>query len=296
MRHGYYTPEESRLRIVVVVLTIALVVFGIVAVNKCSNPSNNYGSGLYAYWDDPDQEEEGEDPDDTTETQQKNLRETLSRVLEEPLTMDIRAGERYEDCYLRNRPELQELKNKGLGGAKILAETGADANGDYKSSPTEDESCICPKPEVVGIGLDDSDSGIPNRIKRGEISVNSTPIDSRGGVSGWYSIFGLYITIENLTSREIDVTIRQGLLLETLGDNIQNIVVKQTVAVRLKSYEKKTVRVLAYCASHHRTSPVGYDIRFTPFYLLANESVYRSQEAVWQWQENWYASFRDMMY
>ena len=282
MGYGYYTPEERLLRIAVVVLAIAVIVLGIVAINRCSNTSQDDYSSLYPIYDDDDID------DDIIPVVQPSLQESLSRVMDEPQTINIQSNERYEDCFLRIYPELNR-RDKKLGGAKLLGETCADAHGDYKSRSTKDKTCRWPKPKDVGIGLDDSEDGIPGRIDRGEVSVDVSSVDSHGESSWWYVIFGLSITIENLTNVEMDVIIRQGLLLETLGDDVQNIVVRRTVIVHLRAYETQTVRVTAYCASHHRTSPLGYTARITPFYLMAESSVFDSQEAVWQWQEDWYA-------
>lgn len=285
----YYTDREQILRIVVIVLAIAVIVLGVVALKNCSR---NDGSGSPPWWESyyPG-DDEPEEPEPPT-VQEPSLSDELEHVMDQPLTVFVEEGERYEDCFSRYYPELEKLKEKGLGGAKLLGETCADAHRDYKSRSTSERTCQWPRPEDMGIGLDDSEESLPNRINNGDVIAEVSPIDNQGGVSGWYSIFGLYITIENLTGMEMDVVIRQGLLLETLGNDVQNIVIRKTVTVHLRAYEKQTVRVTAYCASHHRTSPVGYTARITPFYLMAEESVFYSQESVWQWQEEWYANIR----
>lgn len=285
----YYTDRERILRIVVIVLAIAVIVLGVVALKNCSR---NDGSGSPPWWESyyPG-DDEPEEPEPPT-VQEPSLSDELEHVMDQPLTVFVEEGERYEDCFSRYYPEFEKLKEKRLGGAKLLGETCADAHRDYKSRSTSERTCQWSRPEDMGIGLDDSEESLPNRINNGDVIAEVSPIDNQGGVSGWYSIFGLYITIENLTGMEMDVVIRQGLLLETLGNDVQNIVIRKTVTVHLRAYEKQTVRVTAYCASHHRTSPVGYTARITPFYLMAEESVFYSQESVWQWQEEWYANIR----
>lgn len=290
MGYGYYTDRERILRIVVILLAIAVIILGVLALKNCSRNSGESESPPWweNYYTEDDESEEPEPPT----VQEPPLSDKLEHVMDQPLTVFVDEGESYEDCFSRYYPELEKLKEKGLGGAKLLGETCADAHRDYKSRSTSERTCQWPRPEDVGIGLDDSEESLPNRINNGDVIATVSPIDNEGGVSGWYSIFGLYITIENLTGMEMDVVIRQGLLLETLGNDVQNIVIRKTVTVHLSAYEKQTVRVTAYCASHHRTSPVGYTARITPFYLMAEESVFYSQESVWQWQEEWYANIR----
>ena len=286
----YYTDRERILRILVIVLAIAVIVLGVLTMKNCSRNSGKSGSPPWweTYYS---EDEETEEPEAPT-IQEPSLSDELEHVMKQSLTVFVDEGDSYEDCFLRYYPELGKLKDKGLGGAKLLGETCADAHRDYKSRSTSERTCQWPRPGDMGIGLDDSDDGLPNRMNNGDVIATVSPIDNEGGVSGWYSIFGLYITIENLTGMEMDVVIRQGLLLETLGNDVQNIVIRKTVTVHLSAYEKQTVRVTAYCASHHRTSPTGYTARITPFYLMAEESVFYSQESLWQWQEEWYESLR----
>lgn len=285
----YYTDRERILRIVVIVLAIAVIVLGVVALKNCSR---NDGSGSPPWWESyyPG-DDEPEEPEPPT-VQEPSLSDELEHVMDQPLTVFVEEGESYEDCFSRYYPEFEKLKEKGLGGAKLLGETCADAHRDYKSRSTSERTCQWPRPEDIGIGLDDSEDGLPGGINNREVVADVSPIDNQGGISGWYYIFGLNITIENLTGMEMDVVIRQGLLLETIGNDVQNIVIRKTVTVHLSAYEKQTVRVTAYCASHHRTSPVGYTAKITPFYLMAEESVFYSQESVWQWQEEMYANGR----
>ena len=295
MRYGYYTNREQRLRIIVVILVVVVAVLGVLTIKNCSRQTSKPGNDVIRWLYYPD-EDDSDNSDETREELEPSLSESLTQVMNEPSTINIHEGERYEDCFLRRYPELGKLQEKGMGGSKLLGETCADAQREYKSRSTSERSCYWPAPEDMGIGLDDSDDGLPNRINNGDVVAEVSPIDNQGGVSGWYSIFGLYITIENQTGMEMDVVIRQGLLLETLGDDVQNIVIRKTVTVHLRAYEKQTVRVTAYCASHHRTSPVGYTARITPFYLMAEESVFYSQESVWQWQEERYATLGRQFY
>ena len=286
----YYIDREQKLRILVIVLAIAVVILGVLALKNCSHDN---GSGAPPWWEtyypgDDEQEEPDKEEPEPPAVQKPSLSDELGHVMEQPLTVFMDEDESYEDCFLRYYPEFEKLKEKGLGGAKLLGETCADAHRDYKSKSTSERKCKWPRPEDIGIGLDDSDEGLPGRINNGDVDADVSPIDNSGGISGWYSIFGLYITIENLKGIEMDVVIRQGLLLETLGNDVQNITIRKTMTVHLKAYEKQTVRVTAYCASHHRSSPVGHTARITPFYLMAEESVFYSQESVWQWQEEWY--------
>lgn len=286
MGYGYYTPEERLLRLIIAILAVATIVLGIVAVSNCSNNSHNEVSPLY-----PDEEETTAWDTVIVEPiiEEPSLEESLVRVMNTPQTFSIQPGDRYEDIFWQIYPELDK-RDKKLGGAKLLGETCADAHGSYKSRSTRNETCYWPRLCDLGIGVENSDDGLPNRMNKGEVATDVSPIDSHGEWSLWYAIFGLSITIENLTGTEMNVVIRQGLLLETLGDDVQNIVIRKTVTIHLLAFEKQTIRVTALCASHHRTSPVGYTARITPFYLMAESSIFDSQEAVWQWQENLYAS------
>lgn len=293
MRYGYYTPEERWLRIVVVILVIIVLVLGIVIANQCSNHRDDSSGGIYPGVNDSEWEVEPYFPPIPKKEVRNTLR-SLDSALSSPRTIVIQKEQRYEDCFLQQYPELKMAKDKNLGGAKLLGETCADAHGNCKSrSPNDDPYFQCPPLDDLGIGVDDSESGLPNRIDKGEVAADVSAIDNHGEWSLWYVIFGLNITIENLTGSEMDVVIRQGLLLETIGDDVQNIVVRKTVTAHLRAYEKQTVRVTAFCASHHRSSPVGYPARITPFYLMAESAVFNSQESVWQWQENRYALLRN---
>lgn len=288
MGYGYYTPEERLQRLIIAILAVATIVLGIVAVSNCSNNSHDEVSPLY-----PD-EEDSTNWDTAIEEpiiKEPPLRESLDRVMNTPQTISVQPGDRYEDIFWQTYPELDK-RDKKLGGAKLLGETCADAHGNYTSRSTRDETCYWPRLCDLGIGVEDSYDGLPNRMNKGEVATEVSPIDGHGEWSLWYAIFGLSITIENLTTTEMDVVIRQGLLLETLGDDVQNIVIRKTVTVRLRAFEKQTVRVTALCASHHRSSPIGFTARITPFYLIAEPSVFDSQETLWQWQEDLYASFR----
>lgn len=225
-----------------------------------------------------------------------SIENEIQNIVYNPVNVTINNNERYEDCFLRYYPVLITLKEKGLGGAKLLGEICADADEKHTSRSPDGGPMSSPKPSDIGVAVDDSDDGLPKRMMDDEVSVETGPVNIDNDNSGWYSeysTFCIYITIENKTGMDLDVSIRQGLLLETLGDNVQNLVIRKSVTVRLKAYEKQTVRVVAYCASQHRGSPTGYPVRITPFYLMAEESAYYSQESIWQWQETMYASWRN---
>lgn len=222
----------------------------------------------------------------------ESLQTITYNITQEPIYFHVQSGGRYEEYLLRQYPELEKLNNHGLGGAKLLGEVFADANGNYKSTSPSDDTITGLELEKIGIGVDNSEDGLPSLINNGEVSAKPSPINNDGGTSGFYNIFALDIELENLTRNEKKVEIRQGLLLETNGDDVQNIVIIKTVSIHLKSHEKQTVRVLAYCASHHRSSPVGHPVRITPFYLMAEESIFLSQTSIWNWQETMYSSWR----
>lgn len=292
---GYYNYGERRQRLIIIILSILVMVLGIFALRNCSpqqKSSNN--SGWWQFYSEEEEPEENEPEISKKEPipSAPSLPECLFSVMNVPTTINIQEGESFEECFLRYYPELGKLTEKGLGGPKLLGEICADAHRQYKSKSRSSLTCSWPRPtDDLGIGIVDSDDDLPNRINEDDVKAEVSPIDDKGG--GWfYTIFGLYVTIENLRGWEMDVTIRQGLLLETIGDDVQNIVVRESVSLHLKAYEKQTVRITAYCASHHRSSPVGYPARITPFYLMAESSVFQSQTTIWEWQEEWYANLQ----
>lgn len=290
---NYSSGSRQSLSLIVIV-SIVLVIICFIGINRCScsGDTEQKPSQRVSVW--------GKGNGDThigTDEEQPNeirpsLQESLERVMNEPQLSTIHANERYEDHFRILFPELDGAK-EGLGGAKLLGETCADAYGNNQSRSKIDVTCRWPQPIDLGIYVDGSEDALPNRINNGEVEVKVSEIDDRGVIDYFmsYAIFGLYFTILNQTNRDINVTIRQGLLLETIGDDIQNIVVRKTVTARLMAYEEQTVRITAYCASHHRGSPVGHMVRITPFYLMASESVFRTQESLWQWQEDRYAEY-----
>lgn len=256
-----HSTENRRSHFIMILLAIIAFIVVLVAVRKCSKRTESLQTITY-------------------------------NITQEPIYFIVQSGGRYEEYLLRQYPELEKLNNHGLGGAKLLGEVFADAYGNHKSTSASDDTITGPKLEKIGIGVDDSDDGLPNQINNGEVSAKPSPISTGGGSSGCYNIFDLNIELENLTRNEKKVEIRQGLLLETNGDDVQNIVILKNVSIYLKAHEKQTVRVLAYCASHHRSSPKGYPVRITPFYLMAEESAFLSQTSIWNWQETMYSSWR----
>lgn len=292
MGYGYYTPEERRLRWLVGILLVAVVVLSVVLVSRCDNRTQEEEVSWYD-WEDDDEDGKGQNENEKAplpyQSASTSLRGNLERVMNSNGVMRTNPGEKYEEWVLRNYPELNPDNHNGLGGAKLLGEMNADANGKKKSaSPNGDETPWRP-PQDLGLDIDDSPNGLPSRIRNREVKATPSPVRVAGFLSGY---FYLDILIENLSGIELDVVIRRGLLLESLGYNVQNIVVKESVMVRLRAYERRTVRLTAYCASQYRSDPSGYSIRITPFMLTAESSVFRSQTAVWDWQRNIYAGNR----
>lgn len=218
----------------------------------------------------------------------RNIGRTLSSITEAPINVSIRSNERFGDCFAKSFPKLARL-HKDIGGAKLLGEIFADANNKHMSKCDENADFSCPPLSALGLSIDDSECGITNKIYNNAIKVEVSPVESHGYFSGYFTVD---VWIENQTDKEQEVIIRQGLLIETLGDDVQNLVVKKTEIARVAGHEKQMIRVSAYCASKHRGSPTGYRVRFTPFYLFAESSNYYSNDSIWKWQESKYEEYR----
>ena len=289
MANYYYTPQQRLVRWLVALFLIAVVVFVIVSTNQ---GSNNQPEQDFTWYDSIDTFYEDPLPSPQP-SQYSQIREQLNDDLSNRASVRVAPGESFSDALRRCRPVLKQLDDNDLSGSKLLGDMNADANGNKRSSSPEGEDLPIRSLDDLGVGVDNSDNGLPARISNDEVRAIPSRIKSEGL---FFVYFKVVITIENLKGYELDVSIRQGLLLEAVNGNVQNIVVKESVLVHLRAYESTQVTVTAYCASQYRSSPVGSQVRITPFYLKASSSEFSSQESLWQWQRTRYAFLRNNNY
>lgn len=286
MSYYYYSPQQRLLRWLVALLVIAVVVLGVISISQCSNNQTDEDFTWYD-WDDTTYDE---DPLPIPQPPQyPKLRSQLASDLSNSASVSVYPGESFRDALRRCRPVLSQLDDEGLGGSKLLGEMNADANGNKRSSSPGGEDLPIRSLDDLGVGVDNSDDGLPARMANDEVKATPSRVRAEGIL---FPHFVVVITIQNLKGYELDVSIRQGLLLEAVNAYVQNIVVKESITVTLRAYESKSVVVTAYCASQFRESPVGSEVRITPFYLYASSSVYASQESLWRWQSDRYAVYR----
>ena len=61
--------------------------------------------------------------------------------------------------------------------------------------------------------------------------------------------------------------------------------VYETINFIIQPHQQVEVTLPVYCAAHKRGSPVGSNVRLTPYVLNAPSSVYKSQQDVWNYIE-----------
>ena len=203
----------------------------------------------------------------------------------EPISLFVPKGTSLEDALLRSQPQLSQVKSlEGVGGAKLIAEMSADAAGIPYSRDNGQDRIIKIQPmHILKIHIDTIPPCIFSRIMKKEVILRSCVINSTPSIFDEH--FDVNIVLTNNTGIPLDVTIRQGTMIESETENVQNIVVTKHYNVSLPPLQTSSMSVLAYCAAHHRSSPSGRRGRITPYVLNAPSSVYNTQQAVWDYIE-----------
>ena len=271
-------------------LLIVGMVLVIVSTGQCSNGQSDQD---FTWYDIDSTEYDEYDGEPIQQPNYLQLRSQLVRDLSNSTSVRVTKGESYADALRRVVPALILLNDNGLSGSKLLGDMNADADKNYRSTSPNDRDFPIKSLGDLGVGVDDSPDGLPSRIANDEVKATPSRINVEGLLRVYFKVI---ITIQNLSGYDLDVKIRRGLLLEAVNGNVQNIVVKESISVHLRAYESVKVTVTAYCASQHRGSPVGSKVRITPFYLNASSTVFSSQESLWQWQNNRYASLKNKDY
>ncbi|MBR6928719.1 MAG: hypothetical protein IKH61_00670 [Bacteroidales bacterium] len=202
-----------------------------------------------------------------------------------PERLFVPAGVSFEQALYQSQPQLYKNSDiEGLGGAKLIAEMSSDAAGIPYSRDNGQDRIIKIQPmHILKIHIDTIPPCIFSRIMKKEVIMRSCVINSTPSIFDEH--FDVNIVLTNNTGILLDVTIRQGTMIESETENVQNIVVTKHYNVSLPPLQTSSISVLAYCAAHHRSSPSGRRGRITPYVLNAPSSVYNTQQAVWDYIE-----------
>lgn len=202
-----------------------------------------------------------------------------------PERLFVPAGVSFEQALYQSQPQLYKNSDiEGLGGTKLIAEMSADAAGIPYSRDNGQDRIIKIQPmHILKIHIDTIPPCIFGRILKKEVILRSCVINSTPSIFDEH--FDVNIVLTNNTGIPLDVTIRQGTMIESETENVQNIVVTKHYNVSLPPLQTSSISVLAYCAARHRSSPSGRRGRITPYVLNAPSSVYNTQQAVWDYIE-----------
>lgn len=197
-----------------------------------------------------------------------------------PQTVYVAAGQDFRDALYASQPEIrshEELNN--VGGAKLIAEMSAD-NAGINTSAYNTDCLLSIRPlHELKLTIDNDPSAIYNRIYSGDIALNSCYIGS--------NLFGLQVkfSLRNQTSEEIEVIIPLGQMIESMRNDVQNVVISQEKTITLQPYEVAHFSVPALCAAKMRGGPSGSAARVTPYVMNAPSYVYSHQDDIWNFQK-----------
>ena len=168
-----------------------------------------------------------------------------------------------------------------IGGAKLIAEMSADAAGINKSRFGRDCYINILPLHQLKLRICDDPFSLYTLVCANVVRIDMCKIES----NGFFNNFIIRIQMTNETAQETIVNIPQGQMIEAEMENVQNVVITETKRVVLQPYESKSLRIPAYCAAHHRSSPSGSKGRITPYIMTAPNNTYHSQQSVWDYIE-----------
>lgn len=205
----------------------------------------------------------------------------------EPKTIQVPRGVTYEEALMRIDPQWRSLRSQYgdcVGGAKLIMEMSADVAGDNRSRDNTGDRRMSLRPlNVLKMHPDTTPEFLYNVITGNGVAATSCTIDRTPSYLDDHFIVS--ISLKNNRNKSGGVVIPQGTMIEVEGDRVQNVVITERKVITLAPYESKIVSALAYCAAHHRESPVGHRGRITPYVLNAPSSTYNSQQKVWDYLE-----------
>lgn len=251
-------------------------------------PGNPYEENYVEGWVTEDSEEE--DVDNKTNNGSSLLDGkdygSLTRLCEyEPMPISVPKGSTLETALLLSQPHLNKIKRvNGVGGPKLIAEMSADATGFHYSRDNGQDRIIKILPmHILKIHIDTIPPCIFSRIMKKEVLLKSCVINSTPSLFDEH--FEVIIVLTNNTGIPLNVIIKQGTMIESESENVQNIVVTQQYELSIPPLQTVSTSVLAYCAAHHRSDPSRTRGRITPYVLNAPNSVYNTQQTVWDYLE-----------
>lgn len=215
----------------------------------------------------------------------------------------INQGISLQEALYQFDPKAQEIEQKyDVGGTKLIAEMSADVGGIYYSRNSNTNINInILSLEQLKLHVDYSKTSIYQQIINQQIVLNSSSVGIlQKNESSLVALIVDFLdalqtgqivvqmSFANITNHSVVCEIKQGQMLEIANENVQNLVVAETVKFSIAANQRTEISVHAYCASHHRGDPSGSRVRFTPYILNASSSVYESQINVWNYIENRY--------
>lgn len=203
----------------------------------------------------------------------------------EPENLFVPAGVTFEQALYQAQPQFYSNRGiNGLGGAKLIAEMSADAACiPYSRDNGQDRIIRILSMNRLKIHMDTTPTHLFGRIWNKEVILRSCVINSTPSIFDEHFEVNIFLT--NNTGIPLDVIIRQGTMIESETENVQNIVVTKQYNVSLPPLQTSSISVLAYCAARHRSSPSGKRGRITPYVLNAPGYVYNTQQSVWDYIE-----------
>ena len=196
----------------------------------------------------------------------------------QPTDIVVAPGQTFENAYAAYYPSQPQDRERNIGGAKFLAEQAADKQGKNESRNHQSNAInirVCPLHEMFLVPECHSKSPVA-LAHNGSIEIASVNVHGMNSAT---------MTLRNLTQSRVEVMIYQGMMLEIIGEGLQNLVISRDVQVVLEASETRSVRLETYCASPHRSTPSG-PARVTPYRMNASTAIYQSQSSVWQYIES----------
>ena len=202
-----------------------------------------------------------------------------------PTRLYIPRSVTFEEALLQSQLQLRKLKTINcVGGAKLIAEMSADVSGIHSSSDDVEGRTIRIYPmHILKLRISSIPTSLFNLASHQEIIIESCIIESTSSIFDDH--FRVSLALINNTRNTKSVIIEKGTMIESEACGAQNIVVSDGREVSLRPQERVDIRVRAFCASHHRSSPSGTRGRITPYVLNAPDVVYQSQQSIWDYQE-----------
>lgn len=184
-----------------------------------------------------------------------------------------------QEAVYRANPDIQRHERKyGVGGAKVLGETCADAQGIHDSWCYDDITInILPLYQIKFVKVEQPNY-IYNLICNNYLTFISCEIEESYTYS---STFLVSIDVYNPTDKPVEVEVPNGSIIEAVDEGVQNVVVSKGTKVLVHPRQTETIQVGAECAAKQRSGPSGSKGRVTPYALTSPSGNSYTKQNVW---------------